>query len=410
MEYGLIGYPLKHSFSKEIHQLISDYDYSLKELTEAELADFMRKADFKGINVTIPYKQAVIPYLNEIDRQAQMIGAVNTIVNENGKLKGYNTDFFGLLSLLKKINCTIENKNVLILGTGGTSNTAAAVCEYLNAANVDKVSRKNDGQYLTYAQLYQKADKYQIIINATPCGMYPHNSDCAVQTDMFPNLEAVVDVIYNPLNTKLVMQAQKNGIKAIGGLYMLVSQAVHASSLFQSENYSAELIEEIYQKIKKQKQNIVFIGMPTSGKTTIGKIISKQLKREFYDIDDIIVKKNNKEIVDIFHKNGEKVFREYEQQAVKEVYRTNGAVISCGGGTILKEENVQMLKQNGLFIFLDRDLDKLQAGKNRPITSSREQLEEIYQQRYGLYRQYADIVIKNNTTVAAAVEQIEKEL
>lgn len=411
MDYGLIGYPLKHSFSKEIHSMISDYNYNLLEIKKDDLENLLLKADFKGLNVTIPYKQEVIEYLNEIDSAAKKIGAVNTILNDNGKLIGYNTDFYGLVSLINKIGCNIKDKNVLILGTGATSNTAYAVCQYLDAHSITKVARKKNNLYPDYSQINLLNDKFDIIINTTPNGMYPHNSDdLLIDLDKMNNLQAVIDVVYNPINTSLILQAKERNIKAIGGLYMLVSQAVYASSLFLKREFDKKIAEQIYKEILFQKQNIVMIGMPSCGKSTIGKILSDILGRDFYDIDDIIIEKNNKNIVDIFKNEGEEKFRNYEEIAVRSIYQNNGIVISTGGGTILRKINVDLLKQNGILIFLDRDIDKLQADQNRPLASSINKIKELYAQRYSLYCDYADITVKNNGRIDETVKNILMEL
>lgn len=411
MEYGLIGYPLKHSFSKEIHAMISNYDYDLLEIKKDELENLLLKANFKGLNVTIPYKQEVIKYLNEIDYAANSIGAVNTILNDNGKLKGYNTDFYGLLSLINKIGYDIKDKNVLILGTGATSNTAHAVCQYLDARSITKVARKKNNLCPDFSQIYLLNDKFDIVINATPNGMYPHNNDALlVDLDKMDNLQAVIDVIYNPINTSLLLQAKKRNIKAIGGLYMLVSQAVYASSLFLKREFDKNITEQIYKKILFQKQNIVLIGMPSCGKSTIGKILADRFSRDFYDIDDIIIEKNKKNIVDIFKNEGEECFRKYEENAVNSIYQHNGVVISTGGGTILRKNNVDLLKQNGILVFLDRDIDKLQADQNRPLASSINKIKELYSQRYNLYCNYADIIVKNNDTIDKTIKNILMEL
>ncbi len=406
MQYGLIGYPLGHSFSKEIHEAIGEYEYDLCPLKEEQLDDFFLKRDFKGVNVTIPYKQKVIKYLDEIDEVASRIGAINTIVNVDGKLKGYNTDFYGLLALIEKNNIEIENKDVVILGTGGTSNTASYLCEHLKAKSVVKISRNKKEDYLTYEQLNEFKNKLQVIINTTPSGMYPNNQDCLLDLSEFNALEAVVDVIYNPLRTKLVLQAKDKGLKSTNGLYMLVAQAIKAYSIFKDKEYDKGLTDHIYQELLAKKENIVLIGMPTCGKTTLGKLLAEKLNKEHFDIDDIIIKDTQRKITDIFSQEGEKAFREYEKQAVREVYKKDSVIISCGGGTILDKENVDMLKQNGTLVFLDRDLDKLGFDDSRPITSSKEKLEKIYRERHEIYLQVKDIIIENNDSKQSAIERI----
>ena len=305
MEYGLIGAKLGHSFSKEIHAQIGKYDYELKEIVSTDLPAFLKQKDFKGINVTIPYKQTVIPYLSSIDDAAKEIGAVNTIVNKNGQLFGYNTDFIGLKRLILSQGFDFTGKKVLILGTGGTSKTANAVAKALGAKNILTVSRnpgstnKKDDDVATPSQpstiSYEQAGTSHtdcsFIINTTPCGMFPNTNDSPIDLTPFKKLEGVIDVIYNPIRTKLVLQAQELGIKACGGLYMLVQQAIAASEYFFDTSYPAEITDKIYKNILKQKQNIVLVGMPGCGKSTIGKKLAEALNRTLYDTDELITEK-----------------------------------------------------------------------------------------------------------------------
>ena len=282
MEYGLIGEKLPHSFSKEIHEKLAGYDYQLKELTPAQLPGFLQKREFKGINVTIPYKQTVIPYLDEIDEKAKAIGAVNTIVNRDGKLYGYNTDYDGMVALIRHAGLSLEGKTVLILGTGGTSKTAMAVAKDLGAASVQWVSRSGKDGAITYEEAQRLP--VQILINTTPSGMYPNPDGQPMDLSRFGWLEGVLDAVYNPLRTRLVLQARDNRAHAQSGLYMLVAQAAVACELFLGKQLPAGTLDTVYRQIHGQKQNIVLTGMPGSGKSTVGKILARQMGREFVDL------------------------------------------------------------------------------------------------------------------------------
>ena len=358
MKYGLIGEKLGHSFSKEVHNKLFDYDYELKEIPQNELDLFLKQRAFKAINVTIPYKEKVIPYLDFISDIAKEIGAVNTVVNKNGKLYGYNTDFWGLKSLIQKSGISLKDKKVLILGSGGTSKTAFAVANSLGAKEVLQVSRNKKDGFITYEDIYINHTDAQILINTTPCGMYPNIDVSPLDISAFKRLEGVVDAIYNPLRSKLVCDAQKRGIKAVGGLYMLISQAVFAAEKFLDTNIEPQKTDAVYKSILNQKQNIVLVGMPGSGKTTVGKLLAKKLQLEFLDTDDLITEKYGN-ITDIFKTKGEAVFRDYESEVIKEVSAVGGRVIATGGGAVLRAQNTDLLKRNGRIYFLDRPLESI---------------------------------------------------
>ncbi|MBE6780281.1 MAG: shikimate 5-dehydrogenase [Ruminococcaceae bacterium] len=402
MKYGLIGEKLGHSFSKVVHSKITDYDYDLFEIARPDLDAFMQKRDFCGINVTIPYKEAVIPYLDEISAEAKSIGAVNTIVNKNGKLYGYNTDFYGLKGLIEYNNIEIKNKIVLILGSGGTSKTANAVCKSLGAKEIFIASRKDGEGFVTYTEALKL--KPEIIINTTPCGMYPNNSDTPINLENFSSIEAVVDVVYNPLKTRLVLDAHKKGIKAVGGLYMLYMQAVKAAEIFLEKEITTNAFNEIF----KDKQSLVLIGMPSCGKTTLGKLLSKELGKTFVDTDDEIVKAANMPIPEIFEKFGEEYFRDLEAKVVAELSTKQGLVIATGGGVILRRENVEALKQNGSIIFIDRPLDLLITTDDRPLSSSRELLEKRYYERYATYCLSCDVRINADSDTNTNLKRIKE--
>ncbi|MDD6145580.1 MAG: shikimate kinase [Oscillospiraceae bacterium] len=403
MRFGLIGEKLGHSFSKEIHESMGKYEYHLWEVPKDELDSFMKKADFDGINVTIPYKQAVIPYLDEIDDAARAIGAVNTVVRRGDKLCGYNTDFGGMKMLIERCGFDYSGKKVLILGSGGTSKTACAVAKSLGAAEVITVSRGGCVHYENVLSLHGDAD---YIINTTPVGMYPNNGVSAVEVADFPSLQGVTDVVYNPLKTKLCLDCERHNIKSEGGLYMLVAQAVLAYEIFTESKLDAfRVTDEIYRQIKKDKQNIVLIGMPGSGKSTIGKALAKKLGRAFLDTDDMITEKYGV-IAELFDRFGEAYFRDRESEAVAEAGKGSGTVIATGGGAVLRRENIDALRQNGMIFFLNRPLEDIRPTEDRPLARDREALKKRFEERYAIYSAAADEEILVDGKVANSVNQI----
>lgn len=405
--YGLLGEKLGHSFSKEIHEAINGYEYNLIEVAKDKINEFMQKKAFKAINVTIPYKEEVIPYLSYVDAKVLEIGAVNTIINENGKLKGYNTDYLGLKRLIIKNNIDFANKKVLILGTGGTSKTAFVLTKDLGCSSVLKVSRSknNDPLIINYEEAQSLYNDYNIIINTTPCGMYP-NDDVIIDIDKFNNLEAIIDVVYNPLNTKLLRNGKKKNIKCVNGLYMLVSQAVYASYLFINKEVDENKIDEVYQNIKNKKINIALIGMPSSGKSTIASILSNTLNKTLIDTDLEIEKEINQPISSFLTKQNEEQFRDIESKIIDGVSKKNNLIISTGGGVIKRKENIDKLKRNALIIFIDRSLDLLQATSSRPLSNNKKDLEQLYNTRYQLYLNSCDYVVKNNDTIEKTIKEI----
>ena len=440
MEYGLIGEKLGHSYSKEIHAEIGDYSYELKEIPKEELEAFINERNFKGINVTIPYKQAVIPLLDYVDPAALQIGAVNTVVNRDGKLFGYNTDFIGLKRLILSAKINPKGKKVLILGTGGTSKTAFAAASALEANPIifvsrsaehssvqlsdskslpdDKISaeKKSSGQNLldsadvvTYEEAAALHSDASVIINTTPAGMFPKMDACPINLEPFTKLEGVVDVIYNPLRTNLVLSAQKRKVAAKGGLFMLVQQAVAASEFFFDKKLEEKKAEMIFKKIQGQKQNIVLIGMPGSGKSTVGKILAKKLGRNFLDTDKEIEKNHGKAPSELIKELGESAFRDIESEECKKMQGLTGCIIATGGGAVLRAENVASLKKNGILIFLDRKIENIRPTSDRPLSDSREKLMEVFKLRYPVYLSAADLHIRSNENVNSTVNQILKE-
>ena len=397
MKYGCIAERLGHSFSKEIHARLSDYEYELCELTVEGLDSFMRQKDFIATNVTIPYKQAVIPYLDEIDPMAASIGAVNTIVNRGGRLFGYNTDLAGMTALINKIGIDMKGKKVLIAGTGGTAKTATAVSKLMGASEIYKLSRHPDGGSISYAEAYEKHSDADVIINTTPVGMYPKVEGSPVDLDRFDSLCGVVDAVYNPLRTDLILDARERGIPSEGGLYMLVAQAVYASEHFLGIKYPEGTIDRVYGEMVAEKENIALCGMPGCGKSTVGGILSAMLDRPLCDSDAEVVKREGREISDIFAESGESYFRDAETEVIKSLSVSGGKIIATGGGAVLRKENVRALKRNGRIVFLDRPLSELVPTPDRPLALSREAVEARYRERYSIYLSSADVRVETES-------------
>ena len=410
MKYGLIGEHLTHSYSCEIHAQIADYEYELHELRPDELGDFLKKREFCGINVTIPYKQAVMPYLDEISESAKRIGAVNTIVNRGGRLIGDNTDFPGMLALARHAGVDMKGKKVLILGTGGASKTAHALAEYMGCASVSYVSRSGKDGSISYDEAMSHHADAQVIINATPAGMYPRQDGVPIDISTFPQLCGVLDAVYNPLRTNLVLDARERGIAAEGGLYMLAAQAVYASAIFRDKPLDESLIDKAFLSVRNAKRNIVLIGMPSCGKTTVGGILSRLSGMELADTDEHIVKKIGMPISEFFAKYGEAEFRKIEKETVAELAAEGGRIIATGGGAVLDGDNVRALRRNGVIVFLDRAVHNLVATDDRPLSSERSKLEKLYAERYDVYRMAAELIIDANRTPEEEAREILKEL
>ena len=408
MKYGCIGEHLKHSFSKEIHAKIADYEYELCEIPKCELDEFMTRRDFTAINVTIPYKERVLPHLYYIDGHAREIGAVNTIVNKGGRLYGYNTDFFGMSELIRRSGIEVRGKKAAILGTGGTSKTAFAILTALGAREILKVSRETCCDAVSYAELYEKHSDTEIIVNTTPVGMYPGIDKSPVDISRFKSLSGVVDAVYNPLRTRLVSEAKVRGIPAEGGLYMLVAQGVRASEIFTDKKYPDEEIERAFCEAASEKENIVLIGMPGSGKSTVARLIANATGRELIDTDELIVADAKMSIPKIFEKLGEPTFRDLESAAVMRAAEKTSAVIATGGGAPLREKNLAALRQNGKIYFLDRPLSALLPTEDRPLAKSAEDIKKLYKERYEIYRAAADVIINADASAEAVMMEILK--
>ena len=396
---GLLGKTLGHSYSPLIHSYLGQYEYRLFEKQPHELEDFLKRGEFEGLNVTMPYKKDVIPYLDALSPIAARLGAVNTIVRREGKLIGHNTDYAGFLSMVHRSGLDPAAKKVLILGSGGASATAVAVMEDLGA-DVIVISRGGENNY---NNLYTMHTDAAIIVNTTPVGMYPNTDFSPISISAFPALEGVLDVIYNPTNTMLLQLAQESGVYGMSGLWMLVAQAREASEWFQNATISEERLAEIYRTVKAQMENIVLIGMPGCGKTTVGKALADKLGRQFFDADAEIAKKANMSIPEIFAKEGEDGFRSREIKVLSELGKQSGLVIATGGGCVTFSINHSFLHQNGRIFWLKRDISQLPTD-GRPL-SQKGNLEEMYRIRKPLYESFADVIIENET-VEKTVQQI----
>lgn len=402
--YGLLGEHLPHSFSPQIHLSLGNDDYHLFEIPPENLEKFLTDKNFKGINVTIPYKKAVIPYLDFISPEAEKIGAVNTITVRNGKLYGYNTDYFGFIYMVEKSKIAVKGKKALVLGNGGASATVQTVLHDMGAREIVVVSRSGE---VNYTNIYTQTDA-DIIVNTTPVGMYPDNMNTPVDVTRFSNLSGVLDIVYNPLKTRLIMETEKMGIKSATGLSMLVAQAKKAHEIFFDTTVDGLICEKIEKSIRLQMCNIVLVGMAGCGKSTVGKKLAQLLKKDFIDTDEMIVNAENKSIPQIFEDSGEKFFRTCENVAVNLAGRETNSVIATGGGVITRPENYMPLNQNGIIVFINRDIEKLPTN-GRPL-SQLHGVKELYEKRLPLYRQFAHIEIDGNGTIDETAKLIVKEI
>lgn len=400
MQCGLLGRKLGHSYSPQIHGYLGNYTYSLYEKEPDELGSFLTDGGLSGLNVTIPYKKEIIPFCHRLSERAKQLGAVNTIVRQqDGTLIGHNTDYFGFLSMVQKSGLSVSCKKVLVLGSGGASATATAVLKELGA-NVVVISRSGPDNYENLCRHSDAA----VIVNTTPVGMYPNTMVAPVDLALFPLLEGVLDLIYNPARTKLLLEAESRGLVAENGLWMLVAQAKESAEWFTGTKIPDSSIEEIYSKLRAQMENIILIGMPGSGKSTVGGLLAKKLNRKFLDADTAIIEQAGKPIPEIFAQYGESGFRELETLVLKEMGKQSGLIIATGGGCVTKEENYPLLHQNGRIIWLQRDLQQLPT-EGRPLSQSNK-LSEMYQIRKPMYEHFADCSVDNNGTPEQTIRQI----
>lgn len=396
MRRGLIGEHLGHSYSQRIHETLGGYPYELIEVAPQDLDAWMKNKDFAALNVTIPYKKAVIPYLEELDERARRIGAVNTIVNDHGRLIGKNTDYYGCRFMLEQAGIEIQGRKVILLGNGGAAQAVQAVLEDLGAAAIVKVKRNPSPETLTYEEAYRDHSGAQVIVNTSPVGMFPAQEGIPVELDRFPQLESVADVIYNPHRTRLIVEAQKRGCRTATGLSMLTAQAAEAIEAFIGKPVAPESILRMTAELAREKMNLVLIGMPGCGKSTIARKLAEISGRPAVDIDQRIVERIGMPIRDFFAQQGEARFRQIEAEILAEVTLQTGQIIATGGGIVKDWENVRRLRQSGKVYFLDRSLDQLETDPSRPLSSSREALRQLYDQRINLYRAACDQQIENN--------------
>lgn len=399
--YGLLGETLGHSFSPQIHACLGDYEYKLFEVAPEDLGDFLCSGSFEGLNVTIPYKKAVMPYLAEISENAKAIGSVNTItVLPNGTLRGDNTDYDGFLYLVRRSGIAVNGKKALVLGTGGASLPVKKVLSDLGAREIISISRTGENNY----QNLEKHFDADLIVNTTPVGMYPNNLQAPLSLDGFSHLSGVLDIVYNPQKTQLILDAEQRGIPAFSGLTMLVAQAKRAAELFLNTNIDDRKNDEIYETLSRQMKNIVLVGMPGCGKSTVGKALAKRLSRPFFDADQEIVKRAGKSIPEIFQTEGEAGFRKIETEVLFDLCRQSGAVIATGGGAVTVPQNHDILRQNSLVVFLNRDIAVLPTN-GRPL-SEQNDLHEMFRQRLPLYRAVCDYEVDGNSEIQTVTDRV----
>ena len=402
--YALIGEKLGHSFSPAIHGKLGDYPYRLEELSPEELESFLTAGAFDGLNVTIPYKKAVLPFCAELTPQAQRIGSVNTVLRRlDGTLLGHNTDYDGFLYLLRSANAEVEGKKVLVLGTGGASLTVKTVLEDLGAGEIVFISRSGPDNY---TNLHRHSDAH-IIVNTTPVGMYPNTGVSPVDLELFPALEGVFDLIYNPARTQLLLDAERRGLTCANGLGMLVAQAKAAAERFLGEEIPDSRVDEIAREMERDTRNLLLVGMPGCGKTTIGRGLARRLGRKLVDTDALVEERAGRPIPQIFAEEGEEAFRRLEHEALKSVSAQSGLIIATGGGIITRPENMDLLRQNSTVIFLRRPPEELPV-KGRPL-SQREGVEALYRHRLPLYEAAAHWTV-DNIGIEATVEAIIRRL
>lgn len=403
MRCGLLGEKLGHSYSPELHALFGDYDYELFEVPPVELGDFVRKRDFQGLNVTIPYKTTMLAICDEITEAAAAIGSVNTVVKQlDGSLLGDNTDAAGFEGLVWKSRLRIRDRKCLVLGSGGASLAVQYVLQKLGAGDIVVISRTGEDNY-------SNLDKHKdaaILINTTPVGMYPNTAASPVDLRNFPQCEGVMDLIYNPARTALIQQAEALGIPATGGLYMLAEQARCASQIFTGEVIPAIRSMEAYHILRSRKENRILIGMPGCGKSTVGKALADLLGHPFIDCDAELEKVLKMPVGDYINRYGEAAFRARETTLLKELGKESGLVIATGGGCVTRPENYPHLHQNGAIIFLERELSKL-PRKGRPL-SLRGNIQDMYTMRLPMYRRFADITVANDGPVEAVAKRVEE--
>ena len=400
MQCGLLGRKLGHSYSPQIHRMLGDYSYVLFEKEPGQLEDFVKNGDYSGLNVTIPYKKEVIPFLDELSPVAQRLGAVNTIVRRaDGSLMGHNTDYFGFRYLVEQSRLKVSGKKALVLGSGGASNTAVAVLQELGA-NVVVISRSGENHY---GNLQFHADA-SVIVNATPVGMFPNTGVSPVDLGLFPQLEGVLDAVYNPARTQILLDAESRGLVAMNGLWMLVAQAKESAEWFTGLPIDDSKITEIHDSLRRQMENIILIGMPGCGKTTLGTLLAQRTGKQFIDADEALEQRFGRKITDIIPQDGEAAFRQMESETLSELGRHSGLIIATGGGCVTQSRNYPLLHQNGTILWLTRTIDKLPT-QGRPLSQAGK-LSEMFRIRCPMYERFADRVISNDGAIEDTLAEI----
>ncbi len=400
MKFGLLGETLRHSFSKQIHSVFADYEYEYYQMSREEAEAFIKSRALSGMNVTIPYKELAASLCDELTETALEAGCVNTVTYRAGKICGDNTDVFGFMYMLSRGGISLEGKHVLILGSGGTSKTARLAARRLGAESITVVSRRGE---VNYENVYDLCKDAAVIINTTPVGMYPNVGVSAIDLSRFARCEGVADVVYNPLKTKLLQDAEELHIPCVGGLYMLAAQGHRAAEVFLGEKLPEALIEEAVKSVSASLSNIILIGMPGSGKSTVGKLVAERLSRQFIDTDEEIERRYGAPR-DIITEKGEDAFREIEKEVVADVAKESGLVIATGGGVVEREENRRALSQNGKIYLIERDIASL-ATDGRPLSKD---VEKLYERRRDKYLRFADVKIENDSEVSGTVGKIIK--
>lgn len=403
-KHGLLGRSLSHSYSPEIHKELGDKSYKLYEKEPEELEDFIKNRKTGGFNVTIPYKKTVIEYADHLSNEVKEIGAANTLVKRKGEIYAYNTDIDGFLYMVSRSGLNLKGSKTIVLGSGGASLAVKAALKRLEPETVLTISRTGKDNY---ENIYKHFDA-DYIINTTPVGMYPNCPASPLSLKEFKTLKGVFDLIYNPVKTELIIEAEELGIPAFSGLPMLVAQAVRSHELFTDTKVKKEEIERIIKEIRKKNENIILIGMPGSGKSTVAETLSKLTKRPVIDTDKEIVDSSGKTIAEIFKTEGENGFRKREMECIKECGKKSGMIISLGGGAVTRQENYMPLHQNGKIYCLERDIEKL-AVDNRPLSKDIKTLESLFLKRKECYNRFADKKINNNGHVIQAADAIIKD-
>ena len=403
MDFRLLGRHLSHSYSPRLHKALGSYDYGLFEVEPEAVESFLRKGDFRGINVTIPYKETVMKYCQSLSAAAREIGSVNLILKKaDGSLYGDNTDAYGFQSMLEMSGISVAGKKALVLGSGGASRTVCHVLRGQGAGQVLVISRNGADNY----ENLERHKDAEILVNTTPLGMYPHTEAAPLSLAQFPSCQGVLDLIYNPARTQLLQDAENRNIPHMGGLSMLVYQARAAAERFLNRGISEEKTWEVLHTLQAETENIILAGMPGCGKTVVGRALAKSLKRDFVDIDQVIAAKEGCTIPEIFQREGEAGFRNCETAVLKEIGRQSGKVIATGGGCVTREENYPHLHQNGVIVFLERPLENL-ATRGRPLSQGGK-LEEMYEIRLPLYRRFADCTVESAGSIEETATQIKE--